>query len=469
VWGLLVLGATGALSSGVRAQGRVTPLSELTQAAERASHDVEAAKHAVVAADAKLDEAIISPFFQFKATAGLAMVPDAAGVPGYRGNPANELDRGFGPALLGSLEGAVPLWTFGKIGAGREAARQGVKAAEWDVERARNEAVRNVRRAYYALQLSLDSQQLISEGLPKLERALEQIEERMAEGDADVEPNERYRLATALAEVRARKAEATHAEQAARAALALLTGIEDIRVPDCPLAPLPYEPQPEQWYVSEALGERPELAMLDAAAGARRAALDATSAKYFPDLALILELTGQHIPGRTEFEYYRPVFIGAGLVARWQLDFWGNSHRERHAQSKLAETRAKAALARDGIELEVKRHRTALMEARERVAAWEEGHREARRWFVSAAQGHQVGLTSTKDLVDGVSAYFKARFAHLLAIHDHNAALVSLEHATGSRLLDDAVWDQRCDDVGDSTLPPPKPESAAPASVQSVP
>lgn len=435
----LVPGAASAQDSGAM------DLPSLVRAAERHSHDLKAASHGIAAAEAKLSEARISPFFQFRSTAGFTLVPDAAGVPGYSGDSPNELERGFGPALRASIEGAVPLWTFGKIDAAKDAARSGIRAAEHGLARVHDRVVLDVRRAYYALQLALDTAQMISEAEPKLERALTRIDERLADGDADLEPEDRYRLATALAEVRARRSEVAHLETSSRAALEILTGLAPIRVPDCPLAPLAHDPAAPNWYRERALGHRPDLAMLSAAASARRAELDATTAKYFPDLALTMELGTEYMPGRTAYEYYTPLFVGAGVVAKWNLDFWGNSYRERHAEAKLLETQEQAALAREGVELEVTRDRSALLDARERMRVWDEGHREARRWFVSAAQGYEVGVVKPKDLIDGVSAYFRARFAHLSAIHDHNVALARLEQTTGTGLVQSDAWAQTCE------------------------
>jgi len=81
---------------------------------------------------------------------------------------------------------------------------------------------------------------------------------------------------------------------------------------------------------------------------------------------------------------------------------------------------------------------------RARLSAWDDGHREARRWFVSSAQGYEVGVVKPKELVDAVSAYFKSRFSHLSAIHDHNVAVARLEHASGVALADEGTWAQSC-------------------------
>lgn len=423
----------------------VTDLEGLTAAAELQSYDVAAAQHKREAAEAQLDEAWVSPFFQFRAEGGLALVPNATGIPGFSGDSPNELNRPFGPALQGKVKGAVPVWTFGKLSAARDAARHGVQGAEHNITRARQTVVFNVRRAYFGLQLALDAQQMISEGLPRLERAREKLDAQLAEGSEDAEPTDAYRMEATVAEVAARRSEIDRLERSAREVLRTLSGIERLEVPDCPSTPRPHALRDLQWYRDQALQHRPELGMLRAAVGARSADVVAKRAQNLPDLALAVEAEGQYIPGRTAFAHYTPYYVGAALVARWELDFWGHSTRTERAEHLMAETQAQQDLARQGIALEVTDKYEQLIDANRRMEAWETGHRSARRWFITAAQGHQVGTTTTKELIDGVAAYFKARFAHLQAIHDHNFALAALELAVGAPLLQRSEWNLRCE------------------------
>ena len=421
-------------------------LQELLSAAQHVSYDVASAQHRIEAAEAQLSEARISPFFQFTMEAGFAWVPDATGVAGYSNDSRNQLERGFGPAIQGKVKGAIPLWTFGKLDAARTAASAGVQAAKADLRRVQNKVSFDVRRAYYGLQLALDVQQMISEGLPKLESAQESMEDRLANGDdADLEPVDGYRLATAVVEIQARASEATMAERSARYALQILTGNDQLRVPDCPIEPLQYAIKPIAHYLGLARAGRPELAMLKAATVAKGADLAAKRARFFPDLALGLEAEGTHIPGQTAYEHYRPYYVGAAIVARWNLDFWGHHQRAQKTEQEALALSSQRQLAEKGVELEIETRYEALADAQRRMAAWAKGHRTARRWFVSSAQGFEVGTVSAKELIDGISAYFKARYAHLQAIHDHNIAVAALEQAVNAPLLASDQWEDRCD------------------------
>ncbi|MCA9603776.1 MAG: hypothetical protein KC417_17210, partial [Myxococcales bacterium] len=100
--------------------------------------------------------------------------------------------------------------------------------------------------------------------------------------------------------------------------------------------------------------------------------------------------------------------------------------------------------ARTGIALEVKTTRSEAVEARDRMVAWASGHQKAREWFVSAAQGYQVGTVEPKELIDAVKAYFTARFSHLQAMFDFNIAVAKLERVTADELLRPESWELSC-------------------------
>jgi outer membrane protein TolC len=418
--------------------------------AEKHSWQLKASDHAIAAALAQLDEARISPFFQFRGRLGLALVPDAEGVPGYTPDPTNQIARDFGPALGAGIEGAIPLWTFGKLTGARNAARAGVRAAETQRVRARGELRYQVRRAFYGLSFALDTQQMLDEGLPRVEQALARLEERLEQGDADANESDRYRIATVIAEIRARRAEAEHLARSATTALEVLTGRTEISIPECPLVALPFIPESLKRYRSSAQKHRPELVLLSAAIDARQAELEVAHARYFPDIALALGAETQYVPGRTPDAYYTPWFVAAALVARWDLDFPGHALREERALQKSLELRDQRRAAVEGTRVEVSDRHAAVVDAIARADAWDEGHRDARRWFISAAQNHQLGVLPIEDLVDAVTAYFRARFSRLQALFDLNTSVAALELVVGTPVLPDAAWSLACGEDADN-------------------
>ncbi|MFK7991513.1 MAG: TolC family protein [Sandaracinaceae bacterium] len=415
-------------------------LAAFVRAAQQTYPGVRAARARIQAARAQLDEAWVSPFFQSTITAGVSLAPEVRGSPIFSPDPQLPLDNPWQPVLGFSIQGAIPLWTFGKLPAVRDAARAGIRASEADRARVRAQLRYDVRRAYFALQLALDIRQMLDESLPQLRGAAQRIDEQLAEGDTEVSDLDRYRLQAAVAEIEAREADAIRLENTARAALGILTGVREFRIPECPIEAVDIELRPREHYVRQAHSDRPEVRMLEAAVRARQASLDIAEASFFPDLALAYRFGTTYAPGITDqtnpfvVDQANYTSIEAGLVLRWSLDLWGNAYRVDRQSALLDDTRHRSREAHRGIELEVSEAYEAARAAERQVDSWGGGRRATRRWFIAAAQGQQVGAVETSDLVDAARAYFGARYGHLQAIHDFNGALANLERTSGRRV-----------------------------------
>ena len=442
--------ASASVEIGQPTEPAVLRLTDFVRRARATYPGLEAASHRGAAAEARLDEAIYSPFFQFSANAAAGLAPQVTGSPIYSRDSQLPVSNPWEPVLAVGIEGVVPLWTFGKLSSARDAARAGVKAAKQNVALTEQRVVYDVRRAYFGVQMALDILQMLDEGEGKLETAEKKLSEKLLTGDADVSPQDKYRLATSLAELRGRRAEAQKLENSARDALRMLTGVDAFEVPECPLAEVPFESGPVTKFEVRASKQRPELGMLEAGLRARKAQANVIDAQYLPDIALGLAASYSYAPGITDqtnpFIVDRANYqsIQAGLVARWNLDIVGNLQRETRADEELLETKSLQKEAKKAIELDVRTTYNDVTEARARMAAYAVGHKEARAWFVSAAQGYQVGTADPKDLIDAVKAYFTARFSHLQAIFDFNVAVAKLEKATASEILSPGSWELSC-------------------------
>jgi outer membrane protein TolC len=259
---------------------------------------------------------------------------------------------------------------------------------------------------------------------------------------------DRYRLRAALAEVDARASQAVRLEESSRAALLALTGEQELRIPDCPSAPVTLTEEAVEGSRPDA---RPEIGMLQAAIEARRAAVDIQRGGHAPDIGLGFTAGISWGPGITDQANpfvpdpaNRPS-LGAGLLMRWSLDFVGNTYRVRRARAQLEETEARRDEAQLGMQIEVDVAREALRDAMRREEAWGRGERDTRAWLVSAAQAYDIGAVEPKDLVDALRAYFEARFSHLQAIYDVNVGAAELSRVTGGTVAPMDGWEAPCE------------------------
>jgi len=425
----------------------VTDLEALVALAEERYPSLQADAHAMEAAEAQLGEARLSPFFQWQATAGLTIAPEARGTPIFSEDDQLPLENRWRPAAQVDVRGVVPLFTFGKLRNAWRAARAGVSAARAQRERSRARLRFDVRRAYFGMQLALDTEQMIREGRGYLTRARQTLEEKLEDDDADVDPLDARRLATAIAELDARASENVRLLRSTEAAMRVLTGLEEVRIPDCPMASAELEERSVGEYLAQL--ERPEMGMLEAAQEAREAELDIQRARFAPDLGLGFNAGISWAPGITDQtnpfiqDSANTPRLGAGLFMRWNLDFAGQWHRTERTRAQLEQLRAQTDEARRGIRLEVTLAYEKVQDADRREQAWGRGEREGRAWLVEAAQAYDLGTGAPRDLIDALRAYFTHRFSHLQAIFDLNVAMAELERTVGAPVVE--RWEPPCD------------------------
>jgi len=407
---------------------------------------LDAASSDVAAAQAKFNEARLSPFFQFEGQARFFVAPGAQGTATFSRDPQIPWSNPWGPGGELSIQGGIPIYTFGKIRAGKKATAAGIKNAEYAGELTKNQVVFDVRRAYYGVQLALDLQAMINEGKDKLRVAVDKLGARLEADDPEVKQQDYFRLVSALSEIESRESEALRLEATGRRSLELLTGIDPAVVPECALEAVESEVIDLGDQVDRALTNRPEVFQLEAGRAARDADLVVQRAGYLPDIILALSASFARTPNITDvqnpFVIDRGNFAGAffGLVARWKLDFAGTNARVKRAKAEIESLKAKTEEAKIGIELEVSNLYEQLLDARRRMNSWTRSEKEARKWYVSAGQGYEVGTQDSRDFVDAVSAYFTARSNRLIATADYNITVAALEKATNMPMVTEKGW-----------------------------
>jgi outer membrane protein, multidrug efflux system len=436
-----------------RAQGTspARDLESLLALAEKHYPGIEARAHEIDAARAQLDDARVSPFLQFRALGNFAFVPGASGTPIYSNDTQVNISGTWGPTAGATVEGTLPLVTFGKLRAVRQAARVGVSVAEIERDRSLARVRLDVIRAYMALQLALDLEVMVDEGIGILEKAIRTLDEREEKGEV-ADPMDSYRLEAAIAEIRARSADVRLLAASARAALRALTGVAEVAIPDCPIEPYDIgsldDESDESFELSITL--RPEAALIEAAIAVRELEVKMHRARFFPDLAIAARANAQLTPGRTNI--VNPFIadapnargLAAGVVMRWELDFYGALKKVDRARALLRATESQRREARAGMRLEVDEARARIRTARERLEAFHAGERSTRAWSIAALQGYQVGTTEVRTLIDSIRAYYSQRGSRLQAVHDLNVAIAGYGRVSGAAMSPEGGWNASC-------------------------
>jgi multidrug efflux system outer membrane protein len=428
-------------------------LAECIALADRNFPNLWAARARLAYAHAQLEEAKWVPWFQWSANSSFGVAPAFNGTllypvglttptsgPGATTQSSRNI-VGLGdltPFFGFSVNGTIPLYTFGKIESAREAAEANVRVNEWDVERWRQNMHMDLRRAYYGLQLARDAKYVFTDALDRLDKGIKGMKDRLARGDKDVSEVDRYRLETYREEVSAQSLQAPKGEAYAIAGLRFLTGVQtDFDVPDEPLKrpdrPLVAIAQ----YLEAARVLRPDVNMARAGVVARRKWVNLARARLFPDFGLGLGADFISTPSATEQENlfasdpFNHFYYAFGFGFRWSLDLLPAAARIDQAESQLEETRALERLALGNAMLEVEKAYADAIEAKSREEGWDRAEHLAKAWISTTQDNIDVGTWDERSLLEPLRAYANARGQHLYALMDFNIAMSSLSLASG--------------------------------------
>jgi outer membrane protein TolC len=417
-------------------------LPECLALMERNHPTLWAARARLAQVHAQLDEARWVPFFQWSANVGASVLPPITGTSVYTSSSASSrnlsLTNGLEPIFHFDINGVIPLYTFGKITAAKEAAAAGVRVSEWDLERSRQQARLDVRRAYYGLLLSRDARYLVSEIDAELTKAIRSVRDKLARDDRGVTEVDALRLEVLKEEIGSRAGDAQRGEATALAALRFLTGVASgFDVPDVPIKPPDRPLAPVVRYLAAARAFRPEVNMARAGVAARSAQVDLARARLLPDIGIQLGADYTRAPSATEqstawaFDPFNHFYYTAGLGARWSLDILPAYARLNQAESQLEETRALERLALGGLAAEVEGAYAAVVEAKGREESWSRAEHKAKQWIATVNGQIDLGTADEKALVDPLKSYVNARAQHLIAVMDYNVAASQLALASG--------------------------------------
>lgn len=419
------------------AKGRhIYTLDELLILAETNYPKVREARARFAFKKAQLWEARTAPFSEFKVEGGVGIAPTLSGTSVY--SPSNDvaLTKNLALAYQLTVEGVIPLWTFGKITNLWDAAEANRELGRHEIEKEKNSIRMDVRRAYYGVLLARDSKILLRQATKNLDEFIDKLEQKVDDGEGD--EIELLKIKIQRAELTARGTDADKGETAALAGLRFYAGAAGpVDVPDVPLQPIEHPLGPVTRYLEAARLHRPEINMARAGIAARRAQIELAKAKFYPDLGLGIqagllragEVTDQRNPF-TRDPGNRATY-GMGLVLRWKLDVLPQAARLAQARAQLEEVRATERFALGGIAAEVEVSYAEAAAAKTKLDAWNEATSYAKRWMIKVQQGLDLGISDQADLVEPSKTYALKKASEMEALYDFNIALSKLAQATG--------------------------------------
>jgi outer membrane protein, multidrug efflux system len=430
--------------------GESLTLPQLVQLARANDHRVKESQAQLRYYLAKYDEARWAWFPKIDSWALAAGPMPEARNNGLGGPPTTQAslmyDTNFGtPGVMfrAGAEGVLPLWTFGKLDALKEAGRNLVIVGEHLRTRAQDEAELQVSQAFYGYCLAKTGEDVLRETETKLNDAKEMLQRLQSEGSDQVTQNDVYKLEFYQQQLMVQRATAEAGAQFALAAIRLLINVKpqeplDIAVEK--FVEIEGSLLPIDVYAKLAIESRPELLAIEAGLKAREQEVRIRELMYYPDFGLAgffrwawtTSATRQLSP--FAYDPYNDLSAGLGLAVRYQWDFPNKSIALEQARAELEKLEHQRDLLQAAVALEIEKSWTETNAAIKKAKSQALAEKSARRWATSAFAAFDLGTGDTRELVESVSALAMASAQKVQGIHDAKTGLKVISRSVGKPL-----------------------------------
>lgn len=389
-----------------------------------------------------LRECVTGSYFD-PATGGT--IPEVGACPGQdlQADERITADTEIGILTRTTAKLTFPIYTFGRVEYGLEAARAGLEVGRAGLDIARGELHFLVKQAYYGAQLAASALDIIEDGRQRMRKAKSDIEAELEKESGRFTSNDLRKLLVEEADIEASYLETDALREVAWSGLRLAAALDPeaaVELDTLELAPVHVERRSTEAYIELAAESRPELRAARAAVEARRGQVAMAEAEFFPNIALVGAFgyakgtTAYDPPDPFANDNYNFLSWGVVLGLDWRIDFAAQSSALGRAQAQLVKQEAQYEALRQRLRLEVVEQVGAMRRRAKELDVRELAMKAAKGWLVSNSLNFGLGLASTDDLLKSLIAYSRARLTYYRTIYEHNLAVARLSQTVGVEL-----------------------------------
>jgi len=406
---------------------------EFFEAAQKSGAQLGAQQAKLDFAKARLDFANSKSWFAGNVTAL------AAPVPGAEGNAVTGRTNWDEWGILSSVQLEIyqPIYSFGAIGSGQEAADAGVRAEAALLERDRFKLQYEVAELYFGYQMAFEFIQLTSEASERLDKAMAKLKS----------PPQRDQLAAVVNEIKIRKQEAEFGRLNAKRAMAWKIGRLDVE-PQWDRANLvarPIQLKTFEEYLKISQARRPERLALVEGVKARKAMYESQKAQYMPVIVAGGQGEFRHAPNREDQSSPYANDVGnklegaAGIGLRWNLGFHERASEVAKARAEWMEAEAMLRHLDAGMNVEVYKAYNDLQQAQATYELRTDTMRAARRLVQDLVIDQEISsgksAASNQSTVQKFAAYLSAKRDEIDSLYKFNLATYKFEQVVGASVF----------------------------------
>jgi len=400
------------------AQGNRLTLNDAVRSALSTSASLRGAEAKVEGARAKIDEASSHQY----PTVSVGLTPLHLGILEPTLNTMlNSLAPGLSPNMLSEmLTVSQVLYDGGRSQLGRQAAETGTEMAAQGVKLTRQNVAFDVSNSYLNV---LRTESLLQTTVLAQRQAEQHLKDAQLREQAGAGSHfDTLQAQTAVASVQGRLIQAKNAVRLSRISLA--TAIHQ-PVADRPLDPNPALPvvAVDPAGIERGLEQRPEVEIAK-----RQSRVDALSTEISArDRLPVAAVQGIVLGQGTSI----PAYVVMGSL-NWTLYDGGKTEAKvKQGEMSAAADEASLTSLREGLRLEIEKAIADRDEAKERIAAAEQGLKTAQAGYDLATLRYTEGAGTGSEVIDATSALSQAQAGYVQATYDELAAELRLAKALG--------------------------------------
>jgi outer membrane protein TolC len=366
-------------------------------------------------------------------------------------NPGHLTPGSVGPGWFHGTQGVtghfevqaiLPIWTFGKLTAGRKALNHLVGATEALLQRARDQAAFDVARAYWGYQTSRNAEVAVQKVRDRLKDAQQTAQKLLKEKSEQISKADALKLDYLAEEIEASLAATLKNRALALTGLRLLVGVrpkEELPIAQQELPAVPLAPDADE-LLHRALQQRPEPRAASEAVAGKQALVDIARARLWPDFGLVGGFgftTTTNADNPTSPFVNNPYHASSGYIAigmQGTFDIPQKLARLRQAEAELHEVAAIQVGAEQLVRLDIQQALGDLGEARVRVDRYTKETEIGKQLATQAGVAFDTGLGEAREFLESTLLYARADGERLKALYDAQVAWAALEKAAGAQL-----------------------------------
>ena len=321
-----------------------------------------------------------------------------------------------------------PVWNGGKEYVGRTQATLAKDASIQDRERARQETVFNVIKAYYGVLLAKEYHKVAVQSLETTAATVKLAEARYQAGA--VLQSDLLRARVQLAEVQEMESRSRNSVQLAIAGLNFAMGVPQSTEHEISGSLSTQDTQAGmQTMLDEAAVKRPDLMSMELNRRNAEKSVTMANADYLPNLNLM----GQMDWNSDRFAGNDAKSWAVMAVLQWNL-FDGLVTKSKVKEALATSSRMKSLeeQTRSAVQLQVRQAYYNLTASLDRIAASSSSVQEAEEGLRIVQKRYETGMTTFVDVLGAENSLIRARTNVLQALYDNNIAQAELKLAVGT-------------------------------------